>query len=84
MRHTLSVYEQSVLDELRRASDCVVNAILTTEPEARKRLSDSAFSVRQGALQMMTRGSLYKKPKIVQALRLFDILLRRFNEQDQS
>jgi hypothetical protein len=55
-------------------------------PEVRKKLSDSAFSAHQGALQMMTRDSLYKKPKpkIVQALRLFDILLRRLNEQDES
>ena len=44
MRHTLSVHEQSVLDELDRASDYVVNAIVTTDPEVRKKLSDSAFS----------------------------------------
>ena len=84
MRHTLSVYEQSLLDELRRASACIVNAILTTEPEARKRLSDSARSAHQRALQLMMRGSLYKKPKIVEGLGLLNVLLRKLNEQGES
>jgi hypothetical protein len=75
MRQSLSVYEQYVLNQLRRASASTLDAVLTSEPAVRKRLCASAVSTHQRVGQMLTRYAVSKK-LILKELRFLECLLK--------